>query len=101
MSKNIVQINGLYYGQLTVKIYDNNGMPLDGVVISGQLSHPPSGLWDSVKGTTDTNGIGVLQTKNGRTSLPYINACAYSFDSKSNTKLWYNAGENKISNLCI
>lgn len=101
ISKSIIQNGSMYYGQMTVRIYDNNGKPLSNVIVAGQISHPPSILWDNVQGKTDSNGQVVLTTANGRSSLPFINACAYSFYITGGTNLWYNQSQNKITSNCI
>lgn len=101
LSKAVIKVGSSYFGQLTVKVFDNTGKPVSSVVVSGQISHPPSNLWDNVSGTTNANGIAILQNSTPRTSLPYINACAYSFQYTGTLGLWYNSGDNKVTNTCI
>lgn len=86
---------------MVVKIFDNTGKPVPNVAIRGQISSQSANLWEDVSGTTNANGISTITTINGKSSLPTITACAWSFQYSGALNLWYNSGGNKIASSCI
>lgn len=97
----MIKSGSVYYGQMTVKVYDNTGSPLSNVVVSGQLSYPPTYLYDNVNGITNSRGIAVIQSLNSRSSMPYVNASLYSLGYSGGLNLWYNSADNKITSTNI
>jgi PKD repeat protein len=85
---------GTLYPQANVTVYDNNGNPVQNVVVSGQFQVPSLNIWQSITATTNVNGKAIFTGTSGSTALTTFTFCVYGLQHPT---LWFNSALNKVT----